>query len=192
MRLEHTFAVPAPASDVWAVLFDFEILATCLPGASARRTGERQFATTMTVRMGPMNLTYQGEVEILEADAAAWRAVIRGKAQEAKGQGSAQATTTAILMPMGNTTRVELTTDLQMTGRIAQMGRGIVDGVARHMLDQFAACFAARFVPPEASGGGGIPQPAASPAGAAAPAALSGMALLLAVVKRFLRRLIGR
>lgn len=192
MRLEHAFEVPAPIEVVWALLFKLDEIAPCLPGAAAERIDERRYKTSMAVRLGPVQMSYRGELTIAEADVAARRVVLEAKATETRGQGNALAKTTASLTAAGAATRVTLATDLQLTGRVAQMGRGILDDVARHLLDQFVACLTQRFAAAQPAPAVAVEASPTPPSAVSAPAApaLGGFRLLLAVVMGRLRQLL--
>lgn len=169
---------------VWALLLDLEQVAPCLPGASAEKIDATHYRTRMNVRLGPVNMTYQGELTIVEVDETAKRAVLAAKATELRGQGNANARAQVRFSPAPGGTQVEIVTDLQLAGRVAQMGRGIVDDVSRHLLDTFIKRFSERFATSEAPE---VPHIETGPA--PAPAALSGIELAVSVVKARLQRL---
>jgi carbon monoxide dehydrogenase subunit G len=148
MRLEHVFDIDAATDRVWALLDDIESVVSCVPGASAKADGENSYRAQMTVRMGPMRMTYDGHLEIAARDEAAYRVVIKAKAKDNGGQGTASATTTTELEPSGTHTRVTMTTDLKLTGRVAQMGRGLVQPIANDLLHETLENLAA-LLPPE-------------------------------------------
>lgn len=177
MRLEHEFRVDAPPETVYPLLLDIERVAPCLPGAGpAERIDERTYRVEVSVALGPMKLTYRGEVAVVEADDGSHRAVMEAKATEARGQGTARATITTTLSPEGGGTRAEVVTDLQLTGRVAQMGRGIVEDVSRRLMGEFAECLSRR-VSDEAGQAPVEPRP------------IRGLALFFAALRsRLLRR----
>ena len=173
MRLEHEFRVDAPPEEVYPLLLDIERVAPCLPGAEVtERVDERTYRVGINIALGPMKLTYRGEVAVVEADEAARRAVMEAKATEARGQGTARATITTTLSPDGGGTHAEVVTDMQLTGRVAQIGRGIVEDVSRRLMGQFAECLSTR------AGGAGGEAPAA-----AEPRPIRGLTLLLEALK---------
>jgi carbon monoxide dehydrogenase subunit G len=136
---------------------DVERVAPCLPGTeSVERIDDRAYRLAVVVALGPMRLSYRGEVAIADVDEAERRAVLSAKATEARGQGTAHATITTTLSPEGNGTRADVVTDLQLTGRVAQMGRGIVVDVSNRLLGEFADCLGRTL----ASSGGEGPGPA--------------------------------
>ncbi len=143
MRLENAFTVPAAADDAFAVLLDVERVAPCLPGASLAGGDGETFDGAMTIRLGPVTTRFEGTVRILEADRAARRAVLRAEARDARGSGTAAATITTSLRPEGGGTRVDVETDLQVSGPVAQFGRGVMQDVSGKLMRQFADCLAA-------------------------------------------------
>jgi carbon monoxide dehydrogenase subunit G len=181
VRLEHSFTVDAPPETVWPLLLDIERVAPCLPGAeSVERVDEGAYRVSVVVALGPMKLSYRGEVAIAEADDSEHRAVLEAKATEARGQGTARATITTTLAPEGAGTRAEVETNLQLTGRVAQMGRGIVVDVSNRLLSEFAECLARTLAASNDDHAGEQP-PAAKPIG--------GLRLGLRVLWERLRRL---
>lgn len=143
MKLENEFSVDVPVEDVWDVLLDLERITPCLPGAALTNgsDGDGEHEGTMKVRLGPVTQEYNGTVQIQEADESEHRAVLQADGKDARGQGTASATITSTLQDEGNgSTRVHVETDMQITGRAAQFGRGIQQSVAEKILGQFADC----------------------------------------------------
>jgi carbon monoxide dehydrogenase subunit G len=139
MRLENEFTVSAPIAQTWATLLDIERVATCLPGASVEPgDADGTFRGSMKMKLGPVTVDYKGTATMLEVDEDAHVATMEAKAREAKGQGTAAATITNRLSADGDRTRVTVITDLNVTGRQAQFGRGIMQDVAEKMLGEFA------------------------------------------------------
>ena len=138
--IENDFDVAATPDDTYALMTDVERVAPCIPGATI--TGKREdgaYDALVTMKMGPMSLTYKGVIEIVEQDDAAKTAVMRAKATEAKGQGTAQATLTMNISDAGDgKTNVKVGSDILVTGRVAQMGRGIMTDVAGKMIGEMA------------------------------------------------------
>jgi carbon monoxide dehydrogenase subunit G len=145
VKLEHSFEVAAPVDVVWPLLLDIERVAPCLPGAEVtERVDERAYRARMRVRLGPMRMSYAGDLAIDAVDEGSRTAVLRAAASETRGQGSANA---AIELNVGEGSpgsRVSITTDLELSGRAAQTGRGLVERVADQMLGQFAGCLRER------------------------------------------------
>jgi len=179
MQLEHQFTVPVPVAQAWDVLLDVERIAPCLPGATVESFDGETIEGRVKVKVGPIQVTYTGTAKFTEKDEAARKAVIEASAQEARGPGTANATVTAVLTGSGQTTDVMVTTDLQITGRPAQFGRGVLVEVGNKLVGKFADCLAA-----ELGAGGATAQAAAMPAtsapepaeGAPAAPAASGAA----------------
>jgi uncharacterized protein len=162
VKLENEFTVDVPVEDVWNVLLDLERVTPCLPGAALTEESGDEYKGEMKIRLGPVTQNYNGTVKIEEADESEHRAVIRADGKDARGQGTASATITSTLHDEGNdSTRVRVETDMQITGRAAQFGRGVQQEVAEKLLTQFAECLEDRIM------GGGAeeePEPAASEA----------------------------
>ena len=144
MNLRNEFSVAVPAERVWETLLDVERVATFLPGAKVE-PGEEEgtFNGAMKVKVGPMTVSYAGTAKLSSVDEAARTADIEVQAKEAKGQGTAAAVIHNQLVTGDGGTRVIVETDLQITGRQAQFGRGIMEDVAGRMFDDFARRFEA-------------------------------------------------
>ena len=184
MQLEHQFSVPVPVAEAWHVLLDIERIAPCMPGASVESFDGETIVGRVKVKVGPIQVTYAGTAKFTEKDEAARRAVIEAHAKEARGSGTANATITAQMHDDGGTaTKVVVTTDLAITGKPAQFGRGVMEEVGNKLLGRFADCLTTEL----AAGEAGIaaapaaaaeptpsPTPAPSPEPAAAPAATTG------------------
>jgi uncharacterized protein len=142
MRLEHTFTVPVPVDDAWQVLLDLPRVAPCLPGATLTGVEGDAFTGTVKVKVGPIGLTYSGKGRFVERHEAPHRVVIEASGKDIRSAGTASATVTAMLVPEGDTTRAEVVTDLTVTGRPAQFGRGLISEVGAKLIGQFADCLA--------------------------------------------------
>ena len=139
MRFENTFDVAAPLEDVWAAMLDVERVAPTVPGAQVlERTGEDAYKVAIKVKVGPMSMTYRGEVEITERDEAARRAVMKARAKESRGQGTADADVTMQLAGADGRTSATVTTDVKLTGKVATMGQGVLQDVSGRLVDAFA------------------------------------------------------
>jgi uncharacterized protein len=139
MRFENSFAVDAPVEEVWHTLLDVERVAPCVPGAQLlERTGEDSYKVGIRVKLGPMSMQYRGRVEIVEEDADARRAVMRARAQEARGQGTADATVETRLSGDQGRTEGTIQTDLQVSGRAAAMGQGVIRDVSAKLVEEFS------------------------------------------------------
>jgi uncharacterized protein len=148
MRIEQDFEVPAPPPEVYGLLVDLERVAPCIPGGEVGpRAEDGSHPATIAVRLGPMRMSYQGKVRIEERDDAANRAVLAAEVREQRGQGTAKATMQMAVATSESGSRVDTLTDVKLTGRAAQMGRGVVDDVAARMVMEMADCIASRFAP---------------------------------------------
>jgi carbon monoxide dehydrogenase subunit G len=140
MQLEHEFVVPVPVKQAWQVLLDVERIAPCLPGASVDSVQDDTFAGRVKVKVGPITVTYQGNATFTERDEASHRVTIKANGREARGAGTAAATVQAVLHDEGERTRVRVDTELAITGRPAQFGRGVMVDVSNKLLGTFADC----------------------------------------------------
>ena len=142
MQLEHHFTVPVPAVQAWEALLDVERIAPCMPGATVDSFDGETIEGKVKVKVGPIQVAYAGTARFVDKDAAAHRAVIEASARESRGAGTAAATITAVLDDAGSSTDVTVTTDLQITGKPAQFGRGVLADVGDKILGKFADCLA--------------------------------------------------
>lgn len=164
MKIDYEFTVGVPVDQAWSRMLDLEKIAPCLPGAAIQEEmGDGEYAGTMKVEIGPITVSYKGTVKFEETDETNHRAVLQATGREARGQGTASATIVSTLREEGEGTRVNVETDMMLTGRVAQFGRGLAQDVATKMLDEFAACLER-----EISGAG---SPAPAPENAAATTA---------------------
>ena len=152
MQLENSFTVPVPIDEAWRVLLDIERIAPCMPGAALDSVDGDDFTGRVKVKLGPINLTYQGKASFIEKDEAAHRAVIDARGKDQRGNGTAAAVVTATLAEEGSSTRVDVLTDLNITGRPAQFGRGVMTDVGNKLLGQFADKLAAQLGEGDAQG----------------------------------------
>ena len=163
MQLEHSFTVPVGVDQAWQVLLDVERIAPCMPGASVDSVDGDEFTGTVKVKLGPINLTYKGKASFVEKDEAAHRAVIDARGKDARGNGTASATVTTSLHADGTSTRVEVVTELDVTGKPAQFGRGVMVDVGNKLIGQFADCLAATLGAGSEAGEAGPPTEPAQP-----------------------------
>jgi uncharacterized protein len=139
MRLSNEFTVAAPLERTWETLLDVESVAACLPGASIEPVGEDgMYRGSMRVKVGPVTMAYSGTVRLADVDADQHVASFDARAKETKGAGTAAAIIRNRLEPAGDGTHVVVETDLNVTGRAAQFGRGLMEDVASKMLADFA------------------------------------------------------
>ncbi|MFG2881357.1 SRPBCC family protein [Streptomyces sp. NPDC048297] len=144
MELHHEFTVPVPVDDAWHALLDIERVAPCLPGATVQEYDGKTVTGSVKVKLGPVTLTYRGTAVFEEQDETAHRMVLLANGREARGQGTARATVTGTLSERDGGTAVSVRTDLTVTGRPAQFGRGVLAEVGDRLVGQFAACLEQR------------------------------------------------
>ncbi|MHB1474874.1 MAG: SRPBCC family protein [Dermatophilaceae bacterium] len=165
MELEHHFTVPASVEQTWAAFNDPEVVAPCFPGATLISVDGDTFTGSAKIKLGPVALQYNGTGTYVERYEQSRRAVIEAMGKDKRGNGTANATVTAQLTPDGHGTAVHVTTDLAVTGKPAQFGRGVMQDVSDKLLLQFVACLQTKMGAPEAA--------AATPAGVGAPQGFS-------------------
>jgi carbon monoxide dehydrogenase subunit G len=141
MKIDNEFTVSAPIQQAWDTMLNLERIAPCLPGAAIQEEkDEGEYDGTMKVKIGPITANYKGTVKFEEVDEDNHRAVLQATGRDARGQGTASATIVSTLQEEDDGTKVSVETDMKLTGRAAQFGRGIAQDVATKMLDQFASC----------------------------------------------------
>jgi uncharacterized protein len=175
MQLEHHFTVPVPPDVAWEALLDPERVAPCFPGATLSTVDGSQFTGTVKVRLGPIAMLYKGKGRFTSTDAEARRATIEASGRDSRGNSTASAVVAVTLKPLESEaggTAVDLVTDLTITGRPAQLGRGLIADVGGKIVSTFAGCLADRLgAPPDGSTDerAASPQRAASSEPAAPP-----------------------
>ncbi len=158
MRFDNTFDVDAPVDEVYSALLDVERVAPCVPGAEVLgKTGDDAYEVAIKVKVGPISMTYRGNVEIVERQPEDHRAVMRARARETRGQGTADARVQIALSQNGAQTHGTMVSDVQLAGRAAAMGRGVIQDVSAKIVDTFAANLATML------SGGGVPAAAGQP-----------------------------
>jgi uncharacterized protein len=168
MRIENVVEVDAPVDRVWALVNDIPRVAPCMPGAALTGVvNERTYEGTVAVKLGPLRMSYKGTVVIEEVDEAARSARLAASGKDTKGAGTARASVETRLEPAGEArTRLAVTSDVQLTGRVASFGRGgAINDVATRLFREFADCLRATLEAEQAAA-----PPAAAPAGAGAGA----------------------
>jgi carbon monoxide dehydrogenase subunit G len=176
MKLENDFTVPASLEDAWELLNDVPRIVPCMPGAELKEVvDENRWKALMHVKLGPIALQFDTDIERQEADEAGRRVVLSAKARELRGRGGAQAKIESSLVDAAEGTQVKISTDLNLQGTVAQYGRGIVADVSSQLTDQFAACLASKLTAEPAAAeaapaNGGATADAAASAPAQAPA----------------------
>lgn len=140
MQLEHHFEVPASRAETWARFNDLEQVVPCFPGASLTEVDGDEFTGTVKVKLGPISLQYNGSGRYLQRDEDAGRIVIEASGKDRRGNGNAGATVTAVLTEAGEGTAVDVVTEMDIGGKPAQFGRGMIQSISNKMLDKFLAC----------------------------------------------------
>lgn len=137
MELVNEFTVPVPVERAWAVLTDLERIAPCMPGAQLTEVEGDEYRGNVKIKVGPISAQYKGAATFVSKDDTTHTAVLRAEGRDTRGQGNASATITATLVGVDGSTRVTVGTDLTITGKVAQMGRGVLADVSAKLLDQF-------------------------------------------------------
>lgn len=137
MNIQDEFRVDVPVGEAWGVLTDIERIAPCMPGAQLQEVEGDEFRGIVKVKVGPITAQYKGAARFTEKDEANHRAVIRAEGRDTRGQGNASATVTAVLVPDASGTRVTIDSDVTITGKVAQFGRGVIADVSSKLLAQF-------------------------------------------------------
>ncbi|NEB06285.1 SRPBCC family protein [Streptomyces sp. SID13726] len=148
MELHHEFTVPVPVDEAWRALLDIERVAPCMPGATVEEYDGKTVTGSVKVKVGPITVTYKGTAVFEEQDESAHRMVLIASGRETRGQGTARATVTGTLSGQDGGTAVSVRTDLAVTGRPAQFGRGVMAEVGDRLVGQFAGCLAERLGKP--------------------------------------------
>jgi uncharacterized protein len=138
VKIEDQFNVDVPVEEAWKVLLDVERIAPCLPGAQLQEIEGDEYRGIVKIKVGPITAQYKGVAKIVEADETNRVVVLKAEGRDVRGQGNASATVTATLVPDGAGTTVKIDTDLNITGKVAQFGRGVMADVSGKLLGQFA------------------------------------------------------
>ncbi|MFI5035100.1 MAG: SRPBCC family protein [Acidimicrobiales bacterium] len=176
MELTNEFDVAVPVEAAWAVLTDVERIAPCLPGAELREVEGDEYRGVVKVKVGPITTSYQGVARFIELDESAHRAVLRAEGRESRGQGNASAVITATMSATDTGTRVSVVTDLSITGKVAQFGRGVLADVSTKLLDTFVANLESTVLEPSPPSPDSSPPESTDAADPGGPAAASGTA----------------
>ena len=170
MQFVNRFDVDAPLDEVWETVLDVERVAPTVPGAKVlEKTSDTAYKVAIKVKVGPMSMTYKGDVEIVERDDAQHRAVMRARAKESRGQGTADADVTMVLDGDDGHTSAVITTDVDLSGKIATMGQGVLQDVSGRLVETFAKNLADMLEGKPAQAGSAPEPEAAAPAAASAP-----------------------
>lgn len=169
MKLEHSFTIPVTVDEAWPILLDIKRIAPCMPGAAVDMVDGDDFSGTVKVKLGPISLTYKGQAKFIEKNDSTHTAVIDARGRDSRGNGTATAKITANLKAKGDSTDVNVVTDLNITGKPAQFGRGVMVDVGNKIIGQFADCLATKLGSDEqesAASEATAPAAAAKPSGA--------------------------
>jgi uncharacterized protein len=180
MEFDNSFDAPLPPAQAWALLMDIPRIAPCMPGAELTEIVDPQsYKGKISVRLGPVALTFAGRVEFDQIDAANRTARVKAQGSDAKGRGGANAAATFRIEPSGSGSKVLIHTDLALSGAVAQYGRGVgmIEASAAQIVGQFANNLRAQLAsaPPSSPAPAQTPQPAA-----AKP--ISGLSLMARVI----------
>jgi len=140
MKIENEFRVNAPIEVAWAFLTDIPAIAPCMPGAKLTSVEDQTYAGTIKVKVGPVTAEYSGTATFVEKDDTAYRMELSAKGRDSRGSGNADAVIIAQLTPDGDTTVVNIDTDLKISGKVAQFGRGVMVDVSNKLIGQFVEC----------------------------------------------------
>ncbi len=147
MDLTHQFTVPTSVEETWDSFLDIGSMAECFPGAQVTSAEGDSFTGTVKVKLGPIAMVYAGSGTFVEKDEGARRLVVEAKGRDKRGNGTAGANATLTMAPEGTGTKVEIVTDLAVTGKPAQFGRGVMQDVSDKLLGQFVACLEQKSAP---------------------------------------------
>jgi hypothetical protein len=164
MNIHDEFRVGVPVETAWSTFLDVERIAPCMPGAQLQEVDGDEYRGVVKVKVGPITAQYKGAARIVEADEAARRIVIKAEGRDTRGQGNASANVTASLQPDGDGTHVTIDTDLNVTGKVAQFGRGVMADVSSKLLGQFVTCLETKVLAaPDAAASPDVPALAPEP-----------------------------
>ncbi len=139
MDLNNSFEVKAPIDEAWVIVNDVERIAPCLPGAQLQEIEGDEYRGIVKVKVGPITAQYKGAATFVEQDKENYRVVLKGDGRDTRGAGNASALITAQLSPISDSvTKVDVTTDLTVTGKVAQFGRGVMADISGKLMGQFA------------------------------------------------------
>jgi carbon monoxide dehydrogenase subunit G len=189
--IENSFEVPAPIDQVWNHLLDVQKVVPCMPGAELTETiDESNWKGKVTIKLGPVSLSFAGKVTLEERDEAAHRVVLKGSGMEQRGKGAASATVTSTLEQTDNGTKVDIVQDIKVQGQAAQFSRGMMQDVSSKLTAQFAECLKANMAAEGAAAPGTAPV-----ATATAPPVRGirlGVAAIGAAIARWFKRVFTR
>lgn len=196
MKFDNSFEVPLPPAQAWALLQDVQRIAPCMPGAELTEVIDaRSFKGRVAVKLGPVALTFAGTARFEELDEATQTAKVKAQGTDQKGRGGAHAMVGFALVRVPAGTRVDITTDVTLSGAVAQYGRGagIIQAVAAELIGQFSERLRAMIAadaPPATVDDAAVPPPPPPPLAPAAP--IGGIGLLWRALMSWLRSIFGR
>jgi len=170
MELEHSFTVPVSKERAWDVLLDVERVAPCMPGATLDSVDGDEIAGKIKVKVGPISMTYAGTAKFVERDKDAGVVTLKASGKETRGSGTASASVRSVLEDRGSETHVTVHTTLNVTGKPAQFGRGVMNEVSGKLIAIFATNLADMISSSAGSDSPGPPAPDAAPVADAATA----------------------
>lgn len=159
MKIENELILPVPPAEAWPVLVDLERIAPCLPGAQITGIDGDVYEGRSKIKVGPITAEYKGVAEFVERDEANRCAVIRAKGKDSRGQGNVTATVQARLVPDGVGSKVLVETELDITGKVAQFGRGVINDAASAILATFAERLGAVLTADQSTGAAAAAEP---------------------------------
>jgi uncharacterized protein len=174
VQLTEGFTVPVPSDRLWELLTDVERIAPCVPGFTLEEADHPDYRGRMKVKVGAINVTYDATITFVERDDESKRVVLTVKGKEVRGAGSVDATVTSSLIDRGDETEAEMVTDVYVTGRVAQFGRGIIADVSSRMTEQFVDRLNAQLLAPAADASANSAAGTGDGVGPAADAAAAG------------------
>ncbi|MGB0553316.1 MAG: SRPBCC family protein [Alphaproteobacteria bacterium] len=200
MKFENSFDVSLPPAEAWPVLMDVERIAPCMPGATLTElVDDKTFKGTVSVRLGPVALTFAGEASFEDVDDTAHTANVKAQGRDPKGRGGANATVAFRLEPSDTGSRVLIETDLTLSGSVAQYGRGVgmIQSVASQLIGQFAKALEEEIATDKSTGEAAETEatPAteeAAPAAPPEPQAISGFSLFFTALGGWFKGLFGK
>lgn len=174
MKIENDFRVAAPIDQAWALLTDIPAIAPCLPGAELTGQEGDDYQGQMKVKVGPVTAEYTGSATIIEMNEADRVVTLKASGRDKRGAGNAAADITATMTEDGDGTVISISTELKVSGKVAQFGRGVMADVSKKMLGQFAECIEGKLEAPADDAGEGSPTVDESAAGASESDAQGG------------------
>jgi len=191
MKIEQRFSLNAPPECVWAFLIDPYKVASCLPGAAiTEKVDDQTYLGTITVKVGPVTASYKGKIRFERLDPERWEAELVGQGQDVRGKGGAEMRMQSRLHPKDGGTEVTVSSEVNISGILAQMGRGMIESVSSQIFQQFAAAMQQQLEAVPASDRGGVR--AAPPEAKLLDALALGAKVVGQAMGRAVQRVLGR